>query len=199
MLKNEHSSFRRMLEECKRWKVEVELTSTPPHAEYRHQRALVPSVFHPAPQSSAYICGKTSKIVWWDTRTALDAAQLAHELMHVVVWRELGDDPETCAEQNFLFLEYEACRRCKAHFTRGMDGYTVNYSHHKYGQISGSWHTLNSSQRGAVLKESREYLEEVGIITSRGKPTYVDSYLISGGDRCLRQRPPRNLGMVIPV
>lgn len=168
--------FNSALRECKRWGVDVLVTEDP---AYDH---LDGTELFLGPQHHGGICRKTGRILWADPdMDSVQAANLLHELAHVIVWRELGFNPNVVEEpKHMIALEYEACRRTQARFSKAMEGYTIGrWDEALY------WHDHSTVKRGEFLARAVGACN-ASYLMKNGKPTYRHQYDIINGERVRR-------------
>jgi len=166
-----HPSFLRALRECERWGVAVDLDV--PFSGILRRGYMPKETYHVAPQDMAGIRRDNGSILWADeAQSTLEASHLIHEMMHVVVWRETGYQPQSHAEDDMLALEREACRRLRLDWTSHMAGYGVA------GQQE--WLDMSMRERGTLLAASRVAMERLGLMRD-GKPTYLRTGAIIDG------------------
>jgi hypothetical protein len=167
-----NTQFRRALKECERWGVRVKFIE-------RHSKADSAAIRQHmnAPQHYAGI-NPNGVILWGDSQDVNDASGLLHELMHVVVWRELGDEPYgVIEEEDILALEHEAARRIRTNWFEWM----ANYEVVSFGTL---WAHLNTHARHEVLVEAYATANNNDLMIN-GKPTYIRRFKINNNERIL--------------
>jgi hypothetical protein len=164
-----NAQFRRALKECERWDAKVFVLNNQKDIDCYDE-------YLTAPQHRAGVHGEKEIIIWADETNAKHSANgLLHELMHLVVWRELGDEPCVVSEEaDMLILEYEANRRLKLDWAGWMFDYGVG--------IGLRWSDLATRERHVMLAKSRELAEWNGLLLN-GKPTYRRKFKIENSQR----------------
>lgn len=161
------TAFQRALRECARWGVRVRLLSQDSGvtAAARHHRS--------APLHRGCI-DNNGQILWWDLQEdGYKAAGLLHEMAHVVVWRELSEDPEDVFELDvMLAIEAEANRRIRSDWKTWMGYYQLD--------DGTEWGSASTHARHRWLVKSSNNAHAMGLM-HRGKPTYKCTRRIKNG------------------